>query len=210
MASSESRRPIGFEDRLLAEAVRACEETGGVSFDDKTANATARAADCGLEEKIVRRARAHPASSDVLAALGSFRLTLKIVIGLGAALAFAAGVATAHSALSAPAGQPVNFHWALIALLGVETITLVLWVTLSFWGGQATQIPSLGGVTLAAARRLAGWFRREPTEAALLHSVAAAYARGAIARWTLGAITHGLWGSFLVGALCMVLLILSA
>ena len=210
MASSESRRPIGFEDRLLAEAVRACEEAQGATFDDRAANALARAADCGLEEKIVCRARAHPSSQDASAALGSFRLTMKVVVGLAAALALAAGVATAHTALAAPAGQPVNFHWALIALLGVETITLLLWVAFSLLGGQAAQIPSLGGATLAAARRLAGWFRREPGEAALLQSVAAVYARGAIVRWTLGAITHGLWASFLVGALVMVLLVLSA
>ena len=74
----------------LAEAVRACEEAGGATFDDRTANAQARAADCGFEEKIVCRARAHPSSQDISAALGSFRLTLKIAIGLGAALAFAA------------------------------------------------------------------------------------------------------------------------
>ena len=43
MASSEARRPIGFEDRLLAEAVRACEETRGATVDDQAANALARA-----------------------------------------------------------------------------------------------------------------------------------------------------------------------
>jgi hypothetical protein len=210
MVSSDPHWPISFEGRLLAETIRACEEAKGVPFDDRTANAKARAAECGFEEKIVCRARAHRVTPDILAALGQFRLTLQIACGLGAALTFVAGLATAHKALTASVGQPVNFHWALLVLLGVETLTLLVWIVLSLLGGRAAQVPSLGGATLAATRRLGGWFHRGPTETALLQSVAAVYSRGAIARWTLGAITHGFWSSFLFGALVMVLLILSA
>jgi hypothetical protein len=210
MVSSDPRRAADFEGRLLAEAVRACEETRGASFDDRAANAQARAAEGGLEEKILCRAGGHPLAPELSAALGRFRLSLRIVFGLGVALAFLAGLATADRALTAPPDQPVNFHWALLALLGVETLTLLFWMILSLPGGGAARIPSLGGLTLAAARGLTGRIHRGPTRTALLQSAATVYGRGAIARWTLGAITHGFWSSFLLGALVMSLLVLSA
>ncbi len=215
MASSNPQRPTGFEARLLAETIRACDESRGAAFEDGTAydgaaNAKARAAEGSLEEKLLCRARAHRLAPEILAALGQFRLTLQVAIGLGAVLAFAAGLATAHTALTAPPGQPVNFHWALLVLLGVETLTLWLWILLALLGGRAAAVPSLGGVTLAATHRLAGWFHRGPSETALLKTVASVFSSGAIARWTLGAITHGLWSSFLFGALVMLFLVLSA
>jgi hypothetical protein len=210
MASSDPRRPVDFEGRLLAEAIRVFEEVEGGLLEDGAANAQARATEGGLEEKVVCRARAHRLAPEMLAALGRFRLTLRVACGLGAALAFSAGLATAHTALTVPEGQPVAFHWALLALLGVETLTLLLWIALSFMGGRALQAPSLGGVTFVATCRLAGWFDRGTAQTVLLQGAAAVFSRGAIARWTLGAITHGLWGAFLLGALVMALLILSA
>jgi len=210
MASSDLRRPVNFEGRLLAEAIRFCEGVEESTLQDEAAPAQARATEGGLEEKIVCRARAHRLAPEISAALGRFRLTLRIACALAAALAFSAGLATAHTAMTAPEGQPVAFYWALLALLGVETLTLVLWIALSFIGGRALQVPSLGGVTLLATHRLAGWFDRGAAETVLLQGAAAVFSRGAIARWTLGAITHGLWGAFLLGALAMTLLILSA
>ena len=205
----DSRPPLSFEDRLLAEAIRVYEETGSVDIDDKAANAKARSADISFEEKIVLRARAHELSSEVTAALGHLHLTGRFIIGLGLVLAFAAGLATAQSALTAPLDQPVNFHWALLTLLGVETLTLLLWIVFAFFGGRTTEVPSLGGMIFGATRRLAGWFHRKSNEAALLQSIAEAYSDRTIVRWTLGAITHGIWVSFLIGALAMALLTLS-
>jgi hypothetical protein len=121
MASNDLRRPVNFEGRLLAEAIRFCQGVEESTLQDEAATAQARATEGGLEEKIVCRARAHRSAPEISAALGRFRLTLRIACALAAALAFSAGLATAHTAMTAPEGQPVAFYWALLALLGVET-----------------------------------------------------------------------------------------
>ncbi len=201
---------MDFEGRLLAEAIRVREEVKETSLEDEAANAQARATEGGLEEKVVSRARAHRLAPELLAALYRFRLTLRVASGLGAALAFLAGLATAHTALTAPEGQPVAFYWALLALLGVETLTLLLWIALSFMGSRALQAPSLGSVMLVTSHHLVGWFDRGTAQTVLLQAATKVFSRGAIARWTLGAITHGIGSACLMGALAMGLLIRSS
>ncbi|MEM7224522.1 MAG: DUF2868 domain-containing protein [Pseudomonadota bacterium] len=210
MASNPPHRPADFEGRLLAEAIRAREEAGAGPLGDPAADDAALRAEGGLEEKLVSRARAHRLADEAREAIGRFRLAMRLACGFGAGLAVLAGFATAQGVLSAPAGQAVPFHWALIGLLGVETLTLLIWIALSLWGGAALRAPSLGGLILAATRRLAGWLERGKSQGAVLQGLLAVQARGALARWTLGAITHGLWSAFLLGALAMTLLVLSA
>ena len=209
MASNPPQRPADYEGRLLAEAIRAREEAGTGPLGDPAADEAARRAAGGLEEKLVSRAAAHRLAPEAREAIGRFRFAMRLACGLGAGLAVLAGVATAQGVLSAPAGQAVPFHWALIGLLGVETLTLLIWIVLSLWGGAAMTAPSLGGLILAATRRLAGWLERGKPQETFLQGILAVQARGALARWTLGAITHGLWSAFLLGALAMTLLILS-
>ena len=210
MASNTPHRPADFEGRLLAEAIRAREESGTGPVGDPAVDEAAWRVEGGLEEKLVSRAQAHRLAPEAREAIGRFRLAMRLACGLGAGIAVLAGFATAHGVLSAPAGQAVPFHWALIGLLGVETLALLIWIALSLWGRVALRAPSLGGLTLAATRRLAGWFERGRSQGPFLQGILAVYARGALARWTLGAITHGLWCAFLLGALAMTLLVLSA
>ncbi len=134
---------------------------------------------------------------------------MRIVFGLGAAIASVAGIATAHTALSAPPGTPVNFHWALLGLLGVETVVLVLWIAFALASGGQSKSPSLGGFVFAVGRWLARLLHRDAVQVAMVRAVAAVNARGPIARWSFGTITHGLWLAFLAGALAMSLLSLS-
>ena len=213
--SQSSKTPSGpraradFDGRLLAEAVRLAEQAEGKPFEDPAAEASARAASGDFEQRIVQRARALEVSKPLLETLSQFQSSLRGCLAVALALAFAAGAATGHAALSAEAGEAVNFHWTVLALLGVASLTLCLWILLTLLAPRAPTMVSLGGLTAWAARRLAGAFSRGTLRGAMMKSAANAMLRGGIARWTVGAMTHGLWLSFLLGALAMTLLILS-
>ena len=209
MVPLDQRRPDDLEDRLLAETVRIHEGLEEQAWADESANARAKALEGDLEEKIICRARAHPLTPAFLASLARFQWTLRIVCALAGIIAFSAGLATAHTALTVPEGRPVAFHWALLALLGLATLTLLAWIILSCMGGWALKFPSLGGATLGLSRRLAALYDRGQNQRAVLQAYAESFAQAAMARWSLAAISHGLWGAFLLGALTMALLILS-
>ncbi|MCP4329920.1 MAG: DUF2868 domain-containing protein [Alphaproteobacteria bacterium] len=199
-----------FEGRIIAEAVRVLEGSQGHAFDDAAAEAEAKALAGDLEDKIILRARRLGPASQLVDTLNRIRIATKIATVIGALIALAAGAATARAALSAESGAPVNFHWAVLALLGVETVTLVLWLIMASLSSRATASFSLGGAISAVGRRMAGWLHRDAASVAMIRAVAAIMSQGAIARWTLGIVTHALWLSFVAGALAMTLLILSA
>lgn len=210
MVPIDPDRPVNFEGRLLAETIRIYEGRARNSLDDETANAAGRARDGTLEEKIVCRAWAHPLTPKLLAALARFRWALKFICALALALAFSAGLATAHAALTAPGGRPVAFYWALLALLGLATLTLLAWIALSFMGRWSFKLPSLGGATLGITRRFVGWYDHRSSQTLAIQGLSEVLSQGVIGRWSLSAISHGLWGGFLSGALTMAVLILSA
>ena len=120
-----------------------------------------------------------------------------------------AGIATAHAALDVPDGAPVNFHWVLLGLIGVESIALLVWLVFAIAAPARSRSPSLGGLVAMIGRWLASQIHRGEISSAVAASVASVHARGAIARWSFGSMTHGLWLTFLVGALAMSLLSLS-
>ena len=202
-------RASDHEGRLIAEALRYYEAATSALGEDPHAEAAARDAAGDLEHKIIVHARNRETARSMDEALRHLRSAMRIVFGLGAAFAFVAGIATAHTALAAPPGTPVNFHWALLGLLGVESVVLVLWIAFALASrGEATS-PSLGGFVFAVGRWLARLLHRDAVQVAMVRAVAAVNARGTIARWSFGTITHGLWLAFLAGALAMSLLSLS-
>ncbi len=201
-------RASDHEGRLIAEALRYHEAAAALGADVH-AETAARDAAGDLEHKIIVHARNRETARAMDEALQHLRNAMRIVIGLGAAIASVAGIATAHTALSAPPGTPVNFHWALLGLLGVETVVLVLWIAFALASRGESTSPSLGGFVFAAGRWLARVLHRDAVQVAMVRAVAAVNARGPIAHWSFGTITHGLWFAFLAGALAMSLLLLS-
>ncbi len=197
------------EGRLIAEALRYHEASASAVGEDSHAETAARDAAGDFERKIIVHARNRETARAMVEALRHLRSAMRIVFGLGAAIASVAGIATAHTALSAPPGTPVNFHWALLGLLGVETVVLVLWIAFALASRGESTSPSLGGFVFAVGRWLARVLHRDAVQVAMVRAVAAVNARGPIARWSFGTITHGLWLAFLAGALAMSLLSLS-
>jgi len=215
MASSEPTRPSSdstadFEGRLIAEALRSYEAVQPHAIDDRRAVTLARACPGDLEQKIVVRARNLDIAAAMAEAVRHLRTTTRVSLALAGLLAVVAGGATAHTALQAPAATPVNFHWALVSLLGVESLALLLWIAISLARPKSASASSLGLALAALGRRITAWLHRGPVQAAVLQAAGGNLARGAIGRWSLGSVTHGLWLAFLAGALAMTLLLLSA
>ncbi|MCP5368576.1 MAG: DUF2868 domain-containing protein [Hyphomicrobiales bacterium] len=216
--ASSATDPADFDGRLLAMAVRVLEGGRAAPFDEPAAEDLARRADGDFEHRLVVRARALPVAAPLGRALARLRRILGLVAGGAAVVAAAGGAATAQAALTG--SVPVNFPVALLGLLGVHLIALVLWLVLMVVMRGAAVPTSLGGMVAAVARRLAvrgsggdgagdGGGQEGNPEAVMVRTAGAVLARGAIGRWTLGAISHGLWLAFMAGALAAALLVLS-
>ena len=130
----------------------------------------------------------------------------------------ALGAMAAAGSLDAPDGRPVNLFWILGAILGGQTILLVLWVVLALFGGRFLRRFSLGGILAGGSRLLASQFtpKRRRSSARSHQQIDAASSAvthadfgGARARWALGALTHLSWTLFNIGLLIGLLVILS-
>jgi len=198
-----------LDGRLIAEAVRHRESTTGGPITDHAAEALARQTSGDLERRIVVRAGALDVARPMAEALHALRMTLRGSIVVGAVVTAIAGAATALTALAASPGEPVNFHWALLGLLGVETLTLLIWLLLTMAGTNSDAPTSLGGFVIGTGRRLSGWLNRGAAHAAMVQTLASVMLQGGSMRWTVGAISHGLWLAFLGSAVAMVVIVLS-
>jgi len=200
---------VGLDDRLLAEAIRIQEEAGTVPRDPAL-DALPRRITGDFEKRILLRAMSHRDAQKLRQALQQVRLAAAAVMVGMSVMAGIAGAATARAVLGAPAGEPVNIYWALIGALGVQCLALALWFILMLIRPAALSTGSLGGVIFALGRRVGKWLHKGPTGIAAAQAAAAVFARGPIGRWTLSAISHGIWMSFLIACLGMLLLMLSA
>lgn len=205
--------PLDLDGRLIAEAARIYESGLETPLDDQRATEIGRAAPGDLEHKIVARARSLAIAEAIMASLGQFRTVLRLTGLAGLLLAGSAGALTALTALEAPAGQAVNFHWALLSLLGLETLVLLLWAALALLQPRGPVGPSFGLLLSSLSRRLArglsGRLSQDGPQGAALQAATTLTGRGAAARWSLSAVSHAIWLAFLAGALSMTLVSLS-
>ena len=205
--------PLDLDGRLIAEAARIYESRLEKGLDDGRATEIGRSTPGDLEHKIIARARNLPVAEAILSSLRQLRTVLRLTGLASLLLAGSAGALTALTALDAPAGQAVNFHWALLSLLGLETLVLLLWAALALLQPRGPVGPSFGLLLSSLSRRLAqglsGRPGRDGPQAAALQAAATLTGRGAAARWSLSAVSHGIWLAFLAGALAMTLVTLS-
>jgi Protein of unknown function (DUF2868) len=201
---------IGPGQRLLAEAVRLHEDAQGFAINDPQADAIAQNADDDLEHRIIVRARALTIAPALTASLKQLRNAFGLIVVFGVIVAGVIGATTAQVALNSQFEGPViNFFWVLGSLLGVPSIALLVWLILAFLTPRAAAAGSLGNFTFLLGRRISQWLHKGPMQLAAVQAVASVYTRTSIGRWTLSAISHGLWLAFLLGCLLLVLLILS-
>lgn len=204
LGNVDRNTPSAFEGRWLAEAVRLREETDG-ALDDREAVREARRIAADAEGRIVARARHLARRDGMLEAVAAWRPRSRLVLLLLAVLALASGFGVALAVLG-DGSRAVNVVWALGGLLGLNMLSLALWFASLGLGGSHGAAGALGRGWLWLSARLS-------SGRAALHAARALtglLGRAGLARWWLGAVTHGLWLLALSGALFGLLLTLAA
>src|SRR5690606_4229739 len=118
-------------------------------------------------------------------------------------LAILGGAGVALGALG-DGSRPVNLLLALVALLGLNTVTLIFWL-LSFLFKGGNSGAWLGEAWLWLTRKLA----RGPDAALAPRALVEMLNRHQALRWLLGGISHGLWSLALASLLLTLLALLS-
>ena len=205
-----------LDARLRAEVVRTIERD--TPLRSPSADAAARQHQGDFESRLLIRARHLPIRPDVDRALGSLRTGTAWAIALGLLMAFVAGAVSVRAAMTGVDGTQVNFYWVLGAVLGVQSLLLVVWLAVagrwragrSSGGSASPMLISLGRLVTAVGRWLAEKTRTDPGSRAALHAAGRVHGTGRMGFWTFSSITHALWLSFNIGALTLLLLLLSA
>ena len=200
---------VGFTDRLLAESVCALEHDGAAPIVEPDAEKSAIAGGGDFEKRLVLRAGALPIAGEMRAALRRVDRATATIVVLLVVLALAAGAGAGRALLDVDRETPVNFFRLLGALVGVQTVLLVVWFIVMLLKPAALASGSLGAVALGGARWLAGKFHKGPTHAAAMQANGVVLTRSRVGRWTLGVISHGVWVAFSAGALLLVTIMLS-
>lgn len=209
-AGDGGEKTIALSNRLLAEAVRIHEDALGFAANEPAADERARAAGGNFEHRLIARAGALTIAAPLTDALHQLRGGSRLVVGAGLVLAAVAGAAATQAVFGSTIGKPVNFFWVLGSLLGVHTLALLAWLALMIFTPRSATGGFLGAAVVAVSSRINRWLHKGSAHRAAAQAGATVFARGALGRWTLSAMTHALWLAFLAGCVAMVLLILSA
>ncbi len=205
-----------FADRLLAESVRALEETQPDAAAQPAANLQAvEAADgSSFEARITARAAAHTSADRLRNALRHTQQGAMLTITVGVIVAALAGAGATRAALGLSADR-VNIFWAIAGLLGIQTLLLLAWAVAALIGPRVLSTGSLGGLLVALWRRMGqrvcggrGGCAGAEHQAAL-RATANVFGRGRIGAWTFSTISHALWTAFNLACLAVMLAMLS-
>lgn len=185
-----------------AETLRLRESLHG-PLEDGTELRRTVAAGGSLDERLLYRARLLGEREGIPGLIVRWQQGARLTLLALALAAVLAGIGAATGALG-DGSRPVNLLLALVALLGVNTLTLLLW----FAGNlvQTDQLPWLGDAWLWLTRKLA----RGPTAALVPRALLELLSRERAVRPLGGVISHGLWLLALLSALATLLALLSA
>lgn len=202
-----SRTPTAaLATRLLTEQLRRREEALGHALTSPEADAAAVSAGGPLLRRIQMRATAMPGADVELQRLQQL-LRLGRALAIAALmLALSAGFAVAASALNA--SRPASLPLVLASLVGLNLLSLMLWIAL-----QASAKPA--SATLSRLYRWA-WQKLERhlpqaanTDDCDHGSTVDMIVSGIGGRWFAGALVHALWLAFTAGSLLALSLLLS-
>lgn len=196
MPTPRRHRPLektGFTARWLAEVVRLREAGGGLG-DDRAAENAARQAPGDIEQRILFRAAWLAEAGGQVDSLVAWRHGARALLVILLVFAFAGGLGSVASVIGFGSGT-INIVWALIGLLGLPTVTLVLWL-LSVWGdGRGGGLLGRGWLWLSRRR----W--RGPDRAQVVRGLHALLSSAGLFRWVMGTVSHAIWALALAGAL---------
>lgn len=168
-------------------------ESGGNQLNRPVDVADAASFPCWLHQRVGTAAQ-DPKTEK---ALCQPRHLYKRSVALAVAIAFVLGYLSVSSLLSAQS-PTLNIFWLLGALLGVNALTLVLWLVFMLLpGGQNRSL--LGGLLEWLLARLFAR-KRETTAAGASASAWFLVAFSApLEKWRLAVLSHGVWVCFLAG-----------
>ena len=202
LACSTLTDPIAlspFEARWLAELVRRHEERHG-ALEDRSALVAARTAAPDFETRVLRRATELGAREGWRAAILRWHGRARLALGGAAVLALVLGFGAAAGVLG-DGSRAVNVVWALGGLLGVNLLSLLLWVLATVLQARRARVgPHAGGALGRLWLWLVSAFDRSPAAADLPLALGSLLGQGRVASWGLGAVSHGLWALALLGA----------
>ncbi len=177
--------PSRLQQLVLSEVIRRHEERHGL-LADEAANVAARQPDTGLAARIQTRALCLARAGGQLKTLEQWLAGARVAFIVLIIVAVITGAGFAVAALG-DSNRQVNLAWALGCLLGLNIVSLALWLfTLT------VRQPHLGSVLsrcwLAISRRLGG--RRRPESAPALTGLLNGQAAS---RWLFAVLTHLWW-----------------
>jgi hypothetical protein len=210
-----------FDDRLVAESVRLIEQDSRELIDEPAAIETARKRSGDLETRIITRAANLSDAPQLRSAVERLSAGITWVIALGLLVAFLLGAATVRTTMAAADGTRINFYWVLGGVLAVQSILLLIWlIVAAHWRvrmarsthrrTESPMLVSLGRLVVALGQWIGTKLQTQSHGRAVMHAAGTVLATGRIGFWTFSSITHALWLSFNIGALTLVLLLLSA
>lgn len=197
---------LSIEDWLLAETVRHAEERDGRRQDDQAALALGRSAGSDLGQRLATRARALPGAAVIISDIARLRRWLNRAAGL---LILAGTLAGWLAARASTSERHVDLLLATLALLGLPSLMLLLWMLLLLWSLRRSGSPSLLGrmllalLTRGAPRLLQGPQARETVRAGL------DLLAGPLGRWYLSSLSHLFWLAYAAGATLTLIVLFS-
>jgi hypothetical protein len=221
MSQAGSAAELSFDDRLIAECVRVIERDGREKLDEPSADEAGRANGDDFENRIITRARALTIAGELDGAIRQLRAGITWIIVIGLLIAFLLGAATARTTMAAADDTRVNFYWVLGGVLGVQSILLVIWlIAAAIWrvklhskargSADSAMHISLGRLIVVIGQWLGAKLQSASAGRAVVYAAGGVFTTGRIGFWTFSSITHAIWLLLNVGALVLILLLLSA
>ena len=198
--------PLTFGEKLLIEQIRCIEESGAVSNDVPTAiqHSSSGESHLSFEQRLAARAAAFSQRSDIQQQLHQAARLSRIMSLSLMAIASIAGALAVLQAIEAST-TTLNIYWLIIVLLGINSLSLLLWLTSLFvWRPTATPQGIVATLWHWLEKRLAG---PQTLQAAASKAWINTCHHGNAGRWWLSELTHNLWLCYL-SAGCIVLLLL--
>ena len=194
--------PLSVQQWLLAEHTRHQEEQQGRLMGDETANALALQQSEAFATRIADRALALPGAQIIQKDLIHIKKSGGwLVIGL----LMVAALAGFGMAVGAVRARELEVLWVLTTVLGIPTLTLILWMLwLIFSSRSSIQMP---------LAKILAWLSRV-LSSRLLHGPSARFTLKAsldllatpYGRWGLSALSHLFWLMFLLAAVLLLTL----
>lgn len=189
---------LNIDNWLLADAVRLAEEQHGRFTDDASAIALARASRGDFADRLATRAGALPGATQ---ARDDIRRLRRLATVLAAMLMVAGAVAGWAATQTALAARHVDALLALLALVGVPTVMLLLWLILFLTGGRQGSHGRLPGAVFAAALNWAAPRLMRSQLAPQVLQSCLRLLRTDLGRWWLSSVSHGFWLAYGTAAL---------